>query len=83
MAKIEPVSTMEAFQNADVVVEAVYENLDLKKQIFETLDGIMKPGALLATNTSGLDVDAIAASTSPRICLWYAFFQSSQCDAFA
>ena len=64
MAKIEPVSTMEAFQNADVVVEAVYENLDLKKQIFETLDGIMKPGALLATNTSGLDVDAIAASTS-------------------
>ena len=64
MAKIEPVATMEAFQNADVVVEAVYENLDLKKQIFETLDGIMKPGALLATNTSGLDVDAIAASTS-------------------
>ena len=64
MAKIEPVSTMEAFQNADVVVEAVYENLDLKKQIFETLDGIMKPGALLATNTSGLDVDAIAASTA-------------------
>ncbi len=64
MARIEPVADMAQFGTADVVVEAVYENLDLKKQIFETLDTIMKPGALLATNTSGLDVDAIAASTS-------------------
>ena len=47
MTNIEPVSTMEAFQNADVVVEAVYENLDLKKQIFETLVGIMKPLSLI------------------------------------
>ena len=46
------------------MIEAVYENLDLKKEIFVKLDKIMKPGALLATNTSGLDVDAIAASTS-------------------
>ncbi len=50
--------------DADVVIEAVYENLDLKKEIFTRLDGVMKQGAILATNTSGLDVDAIAASTS-------------------
>lgn len=50
--------------DADVVIEAVYENLDLKKEIFTRLDKVMKQGALLATNTSGLDVDAIAATTS-------------------
>jgi len=64
MALIQPAATLEAFGNADVVIEAVYENLDLKKEIFTKLDAIMKPGALLATNTSGLDVDAIAACTS-------------------
>ena len=64
MALIEPADSLEAFDQADVVVEAVYENLDLKKEIFAKLDGIMKPGALLASNTSGLDIDAIAASTS-------------------
>jgi len=50
--------------DADIVIEAVYENLDLKKEIFTKLDKVMKQGALLATNTSGLDVDAIAACTS-------------------
>jgi 3-hydroxyacyl-CoA dehydrogenase len=64
MALIQPAATLEAFGDADVVIEAVYENLDLKKEIFTKLDAIMKPGALLATNTSGLDVDAIAACTS-------------------
>ncbi len=49
--------------DGDIVVEAVYENLDLKKEIFTKLDEVMKEGALLVTNTSGLDVDAIAAST--------------------
>ena len=49
--------------DADIVVEAVYENLDLKKEIFARLDKVMKQGALLATNTSGLDVDAIAGMT--------------------
>lgn len=63
MALIQPAARLEDFAEADVVVEAVYENLDLKKEIFTKLDQIMKPGALLATNTSGLDVDAIAAST--------------------
>ncbi|OYV39532.1 MAG: 3-hydroxyacyl-CoA dehydrogenase [Rhodospirillales bacterium 20-64-7] len=49
---------------ADIVIEAVFENLDLKKEIFSKLDAIAKPGALLASNTSTLDVDAIAAATS-------------------
>lgn len=50
--------------SADLVVEAVYENLDLKKSIFRELDKVMKPSAILATNTSYLDIDAIAAETS-------------------
>jgi 3-hydroxyacyl-CoA dehydrogenase len=49
--------------DADVVIEAVYENLDLKKQIFNSLDAVMKPGAVLATNTSTLDVTEIATAT--------------------
>jgi 3-hydroxyacyl-CoA dehydrogenase len=64
MALIQPAERLDELGDADVVIEAVYENLDLKKEIFARLDAIMKPGALLATNTSGLDVDAIAASTS-------------------
>lgn len=64
MALIIPTENFEDLGDADVVVEAVYENLDLKKEIFAKLDKVMKPGALLATNTSGLDVDAIAAETS-------------------
>jgi 3-hydroxyacyl-CoA dehydrogenase len=54
---------MNDFADCDLVIEAVFENLALKKEIFEKLDGICKPGAILATNTSGLDVDAIAAVT--------------------
>jgi 3-hydroxyacyl-CoA dehydrogenase len=54
---------MNDFADCDLVIEAVFENLALKKEIFEKLDGICKQGAILATNTSGLDVDAIAAAT--------------------
>lgn len=50
--------------NVDLVIEAVYENLELKQQIFRTLDSTLKPGAILASNTSALDIDAIAAVTS-------------------
>lgn len=64
MALIIPAENFDELGDGDVVVEAVYENLELKKEIFERLDKVMKPGSLLATNTSGLDVDAIAASTS-------------------
>ncbi|MBB4302133.1 3-hydroxyacyl-CoA dehydrogenase [Rhodobium orientis] len=55
---------LEALADADLVVEAVFENLDVKKDLFSRLDGILKPGAVLATNTSYLDIDAIAAATS-------------------
>ena len=48
---------------ADLVIEAVFEDPDLKKQIFSKLDGVCKQGAILATNTSYQDVDAIAAAT--------------------
>jgi 3-hydroxyacyl-CoA dehydrogenase len=49
--------------DADVVIEAVFESLDLKRQVFAALDAVAKPGAVLATNTSTLDIGAIAAAT--------------------
>ena len=52
------------FADCDLVIEAVFENMDLKQSIFRELDTICKPGAVLATNTSALDVNAIAAVTS-------------------
>jgi 3-hydroxyacyl-CoA dehydrogenase len=55
---------LEHAAGADVVVEAVFEEMGLKKEIFGKLETIAKPGAVLATNTSYLDVDEIAASTS-------------------
>ncbi|MEQ8226829.1 MAG: 3-hydroxyacyl-CoA dehydrogenase NAD-binding domain-containing protein [Rhodospirillales bacterium] len=48
---------------ADIVIEAVFEEMDLKKDIFGQLDAVMKPGAVLATNTSTLDIDEIASAT--------------------
>ena len=63
VGRIEGVLDYDAIGDADVVVEAVYENLDLKKQIFEKLDATMKPGAVLASNTSALDLDQMAAMT--------------------
>jgi 3-hydroxyacyl-CoA dehydrogenase len=54
---------LEAAADADLVVEAAFEDMDVKRQIFGTLDRVAKPGAILATNTSYLDVDAIAATT--------------------
>ncbi|MDU9394183.1 3-hydroxyacyl-CoA dehydrogenase NAD-binding domain-containing protein [Pseudomonas sp. zfem002] len=49
--------------DADLVIEAVFENLEIKQQVFRTLDEVCKPGAILASNTSTLDVDRIAAVT--------------------
>ena len=48
---------------ADLVIEAVFEDIGLKQRLFRELDAIAKPGAILATNTSGLDIDAIGAAT--------------------
>lgn len=61
--------------DVDLVIEAVFENLDLKKEIFAKLDGVCKPGAILATNTSYQDVDAIAEATKrPQDVLGLHFF---------
>ncbi len=63
------------FDEADIVVEAVFEGMDLKKQIFGELDKAAKPEAILASNTSTLDIDAIAAATSrPEQVIGHHFF---------
>ena len=54
---------MEDFKDCDLVIEAVFERMDVKKEIFTKLDAICKPGAILATNTSGLNIDEIASVT--------------------
>ena len=56
-------TSIEDLSECDLIIEAVFENMDLKKEIFRTLDKIMKDGAILATNTSALDVNEIAAET--------------------
>ncbi|ARU90227.1 3-hydroxyacyl-CoA dehydrogenase [Pseudomonas sp. M30-35] len=72
---ITPVADYAALADADLVIEAVYENLELKQQIFRTLDSTLKPGAILASNTSALDIDAIAAVTQrPEHVLGLHFF---------
>jgi 3-hydroxyacyl-CoA dehydrogenase len=50
--------------DADVVIEAVFENMDVKKDVFKKLDAIVKPGGILASNTSTLDIDEMAAATN-------------------
>ncbi|WP_339779166.1 3-hydroxyacyl-CoA dehydrogenase NAD-binding domain-containing protein [uncultured Marinobacter sp.] len=51
------------FKDVDLVIEAVFENMAVKKEIFAKLDGVCKPGAILASNTSTLDIDEIASAT--------------------
>jgi 3-hydroxyacyl-CoA dehydrogenase len=66
---------LDAADGADVVIEAVFEEMDVKKRVFAELDRIARPGALLATNTSTLDVDAIAGATArPQDVLGMHFF---------
>jgi 3-hydroxyacyl-CoA dehydrogenase len=63
LARIEPVNTYEQIADCDLVIEAVFEEMDVKKPIFAKLDEAMKPGALLFSNTSALDIDQLAAMT--------------------
>jgi 3-hydroxyacyl-CoA dehydrogenase len=63
MALITPALDYSEIGDADIVIEAVFENLDVKKEVFKKLDAVMKPGAVLASNTSTLDIDAMAAMT--------------------
>ncbi len=64
MALIRPTLSYDDIGDADIVVEAVFEDLPVKEAVFRKLDAVMKPGAILATNTSTLDVDRIAAFTA-------------------
>jgi 3-hydroxyacyl-CoA dehydrogenase len=63
MALIKPQLTYDGFDQADIITEAVFEGMTLKKQVFAELDLIAKPGCILASNTSYLDIDEIASVT--------------------
>ncbi len=64
MSRIRPQVDLAGFDTVDVVIEAVFENLALKQEIFSELDRVARPDAVMATNTSTLDVDAIGSATS-------------------
>jgi len=75
MGRLKPTLDFGALNEADLVIEAVFEDMALKKQIFERLDSVAKGGAILASNTSYLDVDEIAAKTKrPEDVLGMHFF---------
>ena len=57
-------TTLSDLSGCDLIIEAVFENIEIKKQIFSELDKIAKPNSILATNTSGLDINSIASMTS-------------------
>ncbi len=64
MKMIKPTLSYDDFAGADLVIEAVFEGMALKKEVFAELDRVCKRGAILASNTSTLDIDEIAATTS-------------------
>jgi len=75
MGLLFPTLDFEALADCDLIIEAVYENMDVKKEVFAKLDRIAKRGAILASNTSYLNVNEIAASTSrPQDVLGMHFF---------
>src|SRR5258708_8927863 len=63
LSLLRPTTDLGHLKDADIVVEAVFERMDVKQDLFRKLDGLMKQGAILATNTSTLDVDEIARAT--------------------
>ena len=75
MALIKPQLTYDGFEQADIIVEAVFEGMALKKQVFAEIDKIAKPDCILASNTSTLDIDEIAsATTRPHLVIGHHFF---------
>ncbi|OYY67047.1 3-hydroxyacyl-CoA dehydrogenase NAD-binding domain-containing protein [Sphingomonas sp. 28-62-11] len=75
MGALTPTLNLEDLADCDLVIEAVYESMDVKKELFGKLDKIVKQGAILASNTSYLNIDEIAASTSrPQDVLGMHFF---------
>jgi len=81
---ITPVLTYDAFSDVDMVVEAVFEGMALKKSVFGDLDQACKRGAILASNTSTLNIDESAQPRSrPEAVIGTHFFRSGQCNALA
>lgn len=75
MALIKPQVGYAGFEKADIIVEAVFENMALKKEVFQEIDRIARPGAVLASNTSTLSIDEIASVTSrPQDVIGHHFF---------
>jgi 3-hydroxyacyl-CoA dehydrogenase len=75
MALIKPQLGYDGFEEADIITEAVFEGMELKKQVFGELDKIAKPGAILASNTSTLNIDEIASATSrPEFVIGHHYF---------
>ena len=75
LALITPQLTFDAFDQADIIIEAVFENLSAKQQVFRELDRIAKPACVLATNTSSLNIDQIASATErPQMVIGLHFF---------
>src|SRR5207249_6096156 len=75
-----PISlSLDGFASVDLVIEAVFEGMALKKEVFAQLDKICKPGAILASNTSTLNIDEIASATSrPPFVIGTHFFSRSE-----
>jgi len=75
MALITPQLGYDGFEEADIITEAVFEGMELKKQVFGELDRLAKPGAILASNTSTLSIDEIASATSrPEFVIGHHYF---------
>ena len=75
MSRLSGTTDYEAIADSDLVIEAVFEDIDVKKQVFDRLNRVVKPGAILATNTSYLDVNQIAiASGRPADVIGLHFF---------
>jgi 3-hydroxyacyl-CoA dehydrogenase len=75
MGQLTPTLSYDDLADCDLVIEAVFENMDVKKEVFRKLDAIVKPGAILASNTSYLNIDEIAAVTKrPESVLGLHFF---------
>jgi len=75
MSLIRPTTAYEDFGQVDMVIEAVFEHMDVKKKVFRRLDEVCKPGAFLCTNTSYLDIDEIASATKrPEFVMGTHFF---------
>jgi 3-hydroxyacyl-CoA dehydrogenase len=75
MAMIQPQLTYDGFEDVDLIIEAAFESMDVKRALFAHIDKIAKPDCVLATNTSTLDIDAIAAITKrPQMVVGLHFF---------